>query len=68
MSANSREMQATGGILVLFGFIMLVSPIIMNTISGITGIKIQSLAMISIGVIILGIAFFVTGIMSKKKN
>jgi hypothetical protein len=68
MSSSSREMQATGIILVLLGFMILVSPVILNTISGVTGIKIESLGMIAVGGIILGIAFFVTGIMSKKKD
>ena len=68
MSNNSREIQATGLILISLGIIVLISPVMLDTFSSITGISIELLGMASIGAVAIGIVFLILGLKSRKES
>lgn len=68
MSDKSGELLTGGAICGLVSFIILVAPIMQNTISGLTGISIESISFLSGIGILFGIVTFVIGLRAGKKS
>ena len=68
MSASSKELQVTGAILALLGFIGLIGRDFLTTISNIFRIEIESLIMIAFFGLIFGIVLFIVGVVSSRKK